>query len=134
MNWSEIPQDKKAFRDGGQAPKKVLYVTREDGTYTQANSVGWEAENIALQQAWEEIDEQLKEAMEDVQTGRKSPLAYYMVLQRMDIGILAAYVSKWQWQVKRHLKPAVFNKLPENILQRYASVFGISVADLKKPF
>jgi len=50
----------------------------------------------------------------------------------MDIGILAAYVNKWQWQVKRHLKPAVFSKLSDAMLSKYARVFNITVDALKK--
>ena len=49
----------------------------------------------------------------------------------MDTKILADYSGFWQWQVKNHLKPAVFNKLPNTKLQRYASVFNVSVAELK---
>jgi hypothetical protein len=49
----------------------------------------------------------------------------------MDIEILAGYTGFWQWQVKRHLKPDVFNALSEKKLQKYADVFNVSVADLK---
>lgn len=133
MNLNEVPQEKKTFRDGDKAPKKVLYAVKPDGTYTQSISDGWEPENVALEQAWQEIDEQVDAVLREVRARLKSPVAYYMVRDRMDIGILAAYVGKWQWQVKRHLKPAVFAKLSQQMLQRYADVFNISVEELKNP-
>jgi hypothetical protein len=49
----------------------------------------------------------------------------------MDIAILASYTGFWKWQVKRHLKPSVFEKLSYKRLQRYAEVFNIPVEDLK---
>ena len=36
----------------------------------------------------------------------------------------------WKWRVKRHAKPAVFKKLNQKILQKYADAFQISVAEL----
>lgn len=131
MNINEVPQDKKNFSDGDKAPKKVMYVTNADGTYTQMQSDGWEAENLVLEQALEEIDTQLLEEKEKVKRGITSPIAYYMIKNRMDLPILASYVGKWQWQVKRHLKPSVFNSLSDSILQKYAEVFNIKLNELK---
>jgi len=133
MKLDEVPQEKKDFKDGDKAPKKVLYVTNSDGSYTQTNSDGWEVENVALKQAWEEIDHQLEQSRERFLKGECSPIEYYMVKNRMDISILAAYVSKWQWQVKRHLKPSVFASLTESMLERYSKVFNITIHELKKP-
>lgn len=132
MNIGEVPQDQKNFRDGNHAPKKVMYVTGTDGHYTQTQSVGWEPENLALEQAWEEIEQQLQELEQQMKRGECSPVPYYMVKNRMDLPILASYVGKWQWQVKRHFKPSVFRNLSDTMLQRYADVFHISVQELKQ--
>ena len=131
MHINEVPQDKKNFRDGGNAPKKVMYVTADDGQYTQTQSAGWEAENLVLEQAWNDIEQQLLSEKKRVLNHEVSPIAYYMVQSRMDLPILASYVGKWQWQVKRHLKPAIFNKLSEKMLQKYAEVFDVSIETLK---
>jgi hypothetical protein len=131
MNINEVPQDKKNFKDGDKAPKKVMYVTTQDGSYTQTQSAGWEAENLALEQAWEEIETQLKEEKILVQENKVSPISYYMKKNRMDLPILASYVSMWQWRVKRHLKPTVFKSLSDSILKKYADAFNISIEVLK---
>ncbi|MEZ5045426.1 MAG: hypothetical protein R2831_00355 [Chitinophagaceae bacterium] len=130
MKINEIPQDQKQFKDGHNAPKKVMYVTQEDGTYTQRTSLGWEVENLALEQAWQDIDEQLNHCLQLIKENKTSPIHYYMIKNRMDIPILASYVGKWKWQVKRHFKPSVFKKLNEKTLQAYANAFAISIKEL----
>ncbi len=132
MKLEEVPQEKKNFKDGDKAPQKVLYVTDNLGSYTQTNSAGWEAENVVLEQAWEEIDHQLKVAMQQVRNGKCSPITYYMIKNRMDISILSSYVNKWQWQVRRHMIPVVFAGLSKGMLDKYAKVFNISTDELKK--
>jgi hypothetical protein len=54
-----------------------------------------------------------------------------MELRVMDIPIVAAYTGFWKWQVKRHLKYKVFEKLSASGLARYAEVFEVSVEELK---
>jgi len=110
----------------------VLYVTNRDGSYTQTNSDGWDAENVVLEQAWEEIDSQLEQALKQVKDGQLSPIGYYIIKNRMDVGILAAYMGKWQWQVKRHFRPSVFASLSTSMLTKYATLFNITIDELKK--
>ncbi len=131
MNINEVPQDKKNFKDGGMAPRKVMYVTADDGQYTQTQSAGWEAENLVLEQAWNDIDLQLSHERERVLRKEVSPIAYFMIKSRMDIAILSSYAGKWQWQVRRHMKPSVFEQLPEKVLIKYAAIFEISIDELK---
>ncbi len=60
-----------------------------------------------------------------------SPILYYMELRLMDISILSAYTGFWKWTIKRHLKPAVFARLDNKTLSKYALVFEITIEDLK---
>jgi hypothetical protein len=108
-----------------------MYVTSDDGQYTQTQSDGWEAENLVLEQAWDDIEQQLNYEFERVKRKEVSPLAYYMVKSRMDIAILASYAGKWQWQVKRHMQPAIFDQLPEKMLQKYAAIFETDMDELR---
>ena len=55
-----------------------------------------------------------------------------MELNKMDLSILSSYVGIWKWKVKRHFKPAVFQKLSDKTLAKYAEVFEISIEGLKK--
>lgn len=130
MKTNEVPQDKRDFKEGDKI-HKLMYAVDNDGKYTGITSAGWEAENIATKQAWDAVDEELAETADKVKKGELSPIAYYMQKNLMEVSLLASYVGKWQWQVKRHFKPSVFNKLSADVLSKYAAVFNISVDELK---
>lgn len=130
MKTNEVPQDKRDFKEGDKI-HKLMYAVDNDGKYTGITSAGWEAENIATKQAWDAVDEELAETADKVKKGELSPIAYYMQKNLMEVALLASYVGKWQWQVKRHFKPSVFNKLSADVLSKYAAVFNISVNELK---
>lgn len=110
--------------------REVSYAVNKNGQYTLEPSVGWEAKNIALRQAWEEIVDQLGEAIKQIEAGRKSALFYHMVKNQMDSSLLAHYSGIARWRVKRHLKPTVFNKLDMASMLVYAELFGISTDQL----
>jgi hypothetical protein len=129
MKKDEVPQDGNNMHEG--TFRQLFYATDNAGQYVPVTSVGWEPENVAMQQAWEEINERVEMARKRVQKGEISPVAYYMEKNIMDLALLASYVGKFQWQVKRHMKPAVFNRLNDKMLQRYAAAFKISVQELK---
>lgn len=129
MKKNEVPQDKSSLSSINM--KELCYATDENGNYTTELSEGWEPKTIALNNSLEEINERIEEAKQQVFNGEVSPIAYFMELNRMDVGILASYVGKWQWQVKRHFKPNVFRSLSTKTLEKYASVFSISVENLK---
>lgn len=130
MKINEVPQDKEEYK-GKSEVRKLMYATDKDGSYTQINSEGWEVENLATKQAWESVLEELKETEDQVKKGILSPIPYFMQKNLMELPILAKYMSKWKWQVKRHFKPAIFAKLDEATLRKYSEVFGISMAELQ---
>ena len=130
MDVNEVPQDSLEYKDRDKL-KKLVYAVGKDGKYTGVGSSGWDPENVATKQAWDAIEEELAETMKQVQAGAVSPIAWYMQKKLMDLPLLAQYVGKWQWQVKRHMKPQVFNELSDKMLEKYASVFEITVDELK---
>lgn len=129
MKKEEVPQDSNNMHDGSF--KQLMYAVDQSGQYVPVSSSGWEPENVAMQQAWDEINDRVNIARQKVTAGEISPIAYYMEKNIMDLPILASYVGKYQWQVKRHMKPAVFKRLSPTTLQRYADAFKISVQELK---
>lgn len=131
MKINEVPQDNEAFK-GKSEVHKLVYATREDGSYTSVNSEGWEAEHIATTQAWEAALEDLKETEALVKSGKLSPVPYFMQKSLMELPVLAKYMGKWKWQIKRHFKPEIFAGLDEKILSRYSKVFHITTDELKR--
>ncbi len=130
MHLDEVPQEGLHYKERDTL-RKLMYATDREGHYTGVASLGWEAENIATQSAWDEVNESLNETEAAVHAGQLSPIAYFMQKSLMDLPILASYVGKWRWTVRRHLKPQVFKKLKPTTLAKYAAVFGISVEELK---
>jgi len=131
MNKNEVPQD-----DGSLAKKNVhelCYAVDEQGRYTAVPSSGWEAKTLALNESLALIDERIAATKQAIAAGALSPIAYYMELHRMDLPLLANYVGIHRWFVKRHFRPKRFGKLKDKTLQKYADVFGITVAQLKSP-
>ena len=126
MKESELPQEKGALQDFTE----LCYVTDDEGNYTTLSSSGWEVKSTALEASLSRLQEQIDEAKADVLAGRKSPIVYYMLLNRMDWAVLADAMHRWQWVIKRHAKPSVFKKLSSKTLQKYAEVFDITVEEL----
>jgi hypothetical protein len=128
MKLSEVPQDEIKTLQG---VKKTLYVVDDQGNYTRANTSGWEVEEIVLHQVIEDFEEKVRQAASRVRNNNTSPIEYYMYKKWMDTLTLAQAMGLYHWQVKRHLKPAVFKKLDDKTLSDYARIFGISVDALR---
>lgn len=129
MKAKEVPQDDANMLQGKF--KEPVYSVDENGNYTTVPSVGWDPKNAVMQQAWDNINEKVEEVRQKVLAGELSPIAYYMEKKIMDVGLLAKYVGKWKWTVKKHLKQKHFIKINEELLEKYADVFDLSVADLR---
>lgn len=128
MDVKDIPQDNSKSYHG---QRKIIYGTR-DGHYEAATSTGWQDESYATEMAVAELDAQTRAAREAVAQGTHSPLYYHMFRLRHDEASLAAAAGVWQWQLRRHLRAAVFEKLPAKTLQKYADALQMSVADLQR--
>lgn len=107
------------------------YKMDEDGNYTHGLLANWGNKEIVNNASWEIVKERIKDAKDKVINGELSPIAYYMQKCLTDSKTLSQYVGIAQWKIKRHLKPSKFNKLNDNVLQKYADFFAISVAQLK---
>jgi hypothetical protein len=128
MKKEEIPQDLSAL---GKITQEVCYAVDETGKYSTGLSKGWDVKVSALDVAWEDVQQRIQTARQRVQQKDASPLLFFMEFHVMDVAIVAAYTGFWKWQVKRHLKYAVFERLSERKLQKYADFFEVSIADLK---
>jgi hypothetical protein len=128
MKKHEVPQDDDGFMEGKQMD--LSYALDENGNYVTVPSFGWAPKNAALSQAWDVIHEKMEETRQQILQGKLSPIAYYMEKNIMDEKLLATYIGLPKWKVRRHLKPAGFNKMDEGVLRRYADIFSIPVEAL----
>ena len=128
MRKEEIPQDDGALN---KLTKEIVYAVDGSGNYTTELSTGWEVKANALDVAWKDIEQRIENARQKVLNNEASPILYFMELRLMDFGIVAAYTGFWKWTIKNHLKPAVFKKLNEKKIQRYAEAFNVTPDELK---
>ena len=128
MKKEEVPQDHSALVGH---TRDVCYVKDSNGKYVTDLSTGWNVKKDALDNAWDDINEGVKEAANDVKNGKISPVYYFMKLRLMDLQLLSGYTDFWKFTIKRHFKPEVFKNLSEKKLSIYAKAFDISIDELK---
>jgi hypothetical protein len=128
MRRRDVPQDGGLFGEW----KEVSYAVDDDGEYALVPSAGWEPANIANHMAWDFIEEEVRAILAKVRAGKLSPLAYHMARHQMAPGLLADYAGLFRWQVRRHMKPAPFRRIPPALADRYAAIFGILKEELMR--
>jgi hypothetical protein len=128
MKREQVPQDDENLMEGRS--REVCYAVDEKGNYVQVLSSGWEPKNAALLQAWEQINEEAKEACMLVKAGKVSPLAFFMARCMFDVALLSAYTDMPKRKIRAHLEPENFRHLDKVTLGKYAEAFNISVDEL----
>lgn len=128
MKQDQVPQDKENLNEGKLA--KLYYATDEAGHYVKVNSIGWEPETVAMQQAWEEVNQEIEDARIKVIEGKASPVLYYLKKNIMNVPMVASYVGTFSWIVRLHMSPFFFKRLSRKTLEKYAFTFRISVDEL----
>jgi hypothetical protein len=128
MNKEQVPQDKENLNEGKLA--KLYYATDDKGHYVKVNSIGWEPETVAMQQAWEVVNHEVEDALEKVIKGEASPVLYYLKKNIMTPGLVASYVGTLSLIVRLHCQPFFFKRLRKKTLEKYAFTFRITVAEL----
>jgi len=131
MKKNEVPQDDDGLQQGKF--RDVCYVVDDNGNYTTELSTGWSPKNEAMKQAWEEVNEKVEKARQDVLSGKSSILAWHMEKNIMEIKLLSNYTGIARRKIKKHLKPDVFSSLDESVLQKYADTFNITLEELLNP-
>ncbi|MDR3251770.1 MAG: hypothetical protein LBT42_08935 [Tannerella sp.] len=130
MKKDEVPQDK-GYLDNTSL-RDIYYATDGDGRYCQVASEGWYAKTDALTITWDSIRDEAETVRQDVLRGRKSPLAYHILMRLFDAGLLSAYSGIPKKTIKKHLKAGEFEKADGDTLQKYADTLNITVEELKK--
>lgn len=128
MKEENIPQDKSTLAQKNM--RELCYAVGKDGKYATGLSSGWEPKSIALDLTMEDILKRAEIAKKEVYAGAKSPIYYFMIITKMDVGILSGYMGKSKWKIKRHFDPKVFKRLPQETIEQYADVFDIETSQI----
>ncbi len=129
MKVKEVPQDNTI--EYYEGVKRACYAVDEKGRYIIVSSNGWDAEELVNGLAVKELAENLEKTRKAVLAGRKSPLAYHMERRQMIPDILGKTAGIAVFRVKRHLRPEIFVKLKDSLLERYAKALAITIKELR---
>ena len=130
MNQEHVPQDEENLNEGKLA--KLYYATDEKGRYVKVNSIGWEPETVAMQQAWDVVNDEVEAALALVQQGKASPLLFHIRKNIMNYTMVASYAGTFAFLVRLHCKPFFFRRLSRKQLEKYAYTFRITVDELMR--
>ncbi len=128
MKADEVPQDDSVL----EGRLRACYALDAQGHYVVVASRGWEVERIVNEHARDALREGLEAVRLRVVAGKASALAYHMTARQMDCRLLAANTGLSRFRVRRHLRPGVFARLSQAMLERYAHALGLSVAELRR--
>jgi len=126
---NEVPQDNTVEYYKGV--KRACYAVDEKGRYVIVSSNGWEAEELVNGLAVKELAVNLEKTRKTVLAGEKSPLAYHMERRQMIPDILGKTAGIAVFRVRRHLRPEIFARLKNPVLERYAKALAITMEELK---
>jgi len=129
MKVKEVPQDNTVEYYGGI--KRACYAVNDEGHYVIVPSSGWSEEEFINRLAVDELAVNLEKTRQAVLAGQKSPLAYHMERRQMIPDILGKTAGIAIFRVKRHLRPEIFVKLKNSVLERYAKALAITLEELK---
>jgi len=91
----------------------------------------WEKNDDATRMIMANSIQELESIREQVLAEQISPLAYHLQANILDVKCLSSYTGISKRNIRKHLKPKYFNQLDDETLKRYATVFEISVDELK---
>lgn len=129
MKRTDVPQDDNRSLNG---ERKAVYALGDEGAYERVASSGWRIEETATALAIAEFERLATQARARVTQGISAPLEYHMYARRMDVQTLSESTGLARWRVRRHLKAAAFERLPERLRRRYAQALGISIEQLSR--
>jgi hypothetical protein len=109
----------------------ILYAEKEDESYAPVVCGSYAAKHHLDEffRLKENLDLSLRQKIRE---GKFSPIYYFMLMQDMGPGDLAKRIGISKRKLGKHFKPAVFIKLNDAMLQKYAVVFGVSVKKIKE--
>jgi hypothetical protein len=107
----------------------ILYIEKEDQTYGPIQTSSYMVDHY-LDDFFEKKEKLKAARLEELKAGQISPLAYYKDLVEIGEGDLACRVGISRRKLRFQMTPEGFFQADVATLERYATVFGIPVAQL----
>lgn len=106
-----------------------MYVEKDNGSYQPIETGSYMIQNY-FDDFLQKKDHLQKSYAEKLSKAEISPIEYYRVLLNMGVSDLAGRVGISTRKVRKHLLPEAFASISVKLLQRYAEVFRIPLANL----
>jgi hypothetical protein len=126
VKQDEVPQDD-SFLEGH---RKAAYAVDAQGNYVVVPSRGYEAERVATGVALDAQDRAVQQAWEQVKRGEVSPLAYHFAVRQWPLALAAEELRLSRLRIWWHLKPRAFARLTAAMKQRYCQALAVTEAQL----
>ncbi len=105
----------------------VLYDIDQDGKCVPSYKEAEFNEEIALY--YEQRAREFKRLHTALIDGEISPIGFFVEYQRMNLKDVSSRARVSQSAVKKHMTPVGFGSIKVEVLQRYARIFDVSLAD-----
>jgi DNA-binding MarR family transcriptional regulator len=107
----------------------ILYAEKDDGSYGPVQTGSNMAKNY-LDDYWFKYKNLQSSLMKQLSDNEISSIHYYMTLLELAPAELASRVGIRTSRLKKHLKPQEFNNIRISLLNKYALVFNVPIANL----
>ncbi|MBC8314593.1 MAG: hypothetical protein ISR57_02685 [Bacteroidales bacterium] len=107
----------------------IIYVEKENGTYGPIQTGSYITKNY-IDDYFLKRKNLEASLQEQVKRDEISPVKFFMVFEDLTLSELSARTKIPTRKVRKHLLPVHFNKISDDLLNRYAIVFNISVDQL----
>jgi len=123
-------KEKEGFVDCPEQ-QMILYVEKEDGEFGPIQTGSFITKNY-IDDYFEKRKKLILSLTDQCKNSEISPVKMFMVLEDLTIDELSARTRIPARKIKKHLIAKHFDNLSEELLQRYSTVFNISVEKLKQ--
>ncbi|MFH1297546.1 MAG: hypothetical protein ABIJ04_09770 [Bacteroidota bacterium] len=108
----------------------ILYVEKEDGQYGPMQTGSYITKNF-IDDYFTKRNNLILSLREQISRREISPVQLFMILEDLTIKELSARTRIPSRKIKKHLLPVHFEQLSEELLCRYATVFNLSIEQLR---
>ncbi len=123
-------KEKEGFVDCPEQ-QMILYVEKEDGHYGPMQTGSYITKNY-IDDYFTKRNNLVISLREQINRREISPVKFFMIFEDLTINELSARTHIPLRKIKKHMLPGHFEQLPEDILNRYAAVFNVTIEQLLK--
>lgn len=122
-------KEKEGFVDCPEQ-QMILYVEKEDGQFGPMQTGSFITKNY-IDDYFEKRKNLVKALREQISQGKISPVQFFLVLEDLTLTELSSRTKIPLRKIRKHLLPSHFEQLSGEMLRRYATVFNITVEELR---